>query len=105
MRATTLAISPSSFSKSFSPYHALEIFGKGEQTNNLWSTARMASCAVAAYRLFQHLADETLIGNTGFGRGGAHRFEQLRRQAHVDPFGFGLKLETDRTHRGQVVFG
>src|SRR5208337_1692715 len=55
------------------------------------------------YRVLQRLADEALVGNSRFGCRDPHRVEQLPGQAHVDSLAFGLKLEADRSHRGQVV--
>src|SRR5690242_1571437 len=63
------------------------------------------SCTFALHGVLERLADEALIRNSRPGRGGSHRVEQLPWQAHVDSLAFGLKLEAERSHAGQVVFG
>src|SRR5260370_12220191 len=54
--------------------------------------------------ILERLADEALIRNSRPRRGGSHRVEQLPGQAHVDSLAFGLNLESERAHVGQVVF-
>src|SRR5260370_42185980 len=66
---------------------------------------RETSPSLALDRVLERLADEALIRNSRPGRGGSHRFEQQPWQAHVDSLAFGLKLEVDRPHPGQVVLG
>src|SRR5216684_8444516 len=55
--------------------------------------------------ILECLADEALIRNSRPRRRRSHRVEQLPWQAHVDSLAFGLKLEAERPHAGQVIFG
>src|SRR5260370_27048975 len=65
----------------------------------------LRSLPVLPNYILERLADEALIRNSRPRRGGSHRVEQLPWQAHVDSLAFGLKLEPERSHVGQVVFG
>jgi hypothetical protein len=74
--------------------------GSNEQASGhaRWSLA-------ALHRFLERLGDESLVGNSCFGRRGLYSFEQLLGHAHVDSLALGLKLEADRSHDGQVVLG
>src|SRR6266851_5845080 len=63
------------------------------------------SLPVLPNNILKRLADEALIRNSRPRRRGSYRVEQFPWQAHVDSLAFGLKLEAERSHAGQVVFG